>query len=172
MLGHDGDCTLIAQESAGEDHLRRPSVELLVHPAASDSHRAAGKPDHGGGSHQSDGQEYGSTGFGDLRATEVMEFFGTNAIPFLLRKLEGRDSAIEKGVTAAASKAGINSLPFRNAELERSQAVTGLICLKTLPQDALHLIATLSTNSEPEIAGAASYVLKRCSATRRDNTHR
>jgi len=110
------------------------------------------------------GQQYGSRAIGDTNAIEALQFFGTNAVPLLLRKLQERDFIIEKEVSKIASQAGVKSLPFRKADLERYQAVTGLINLKSLPPDALQLISVLSTNSHQEIAWAASYVLKRRAA--------
>jgi len=106
------------------------------------------------------GQQYGSTALGDTNAIEALQFFGTNAVPLLLRKLQEHDSIIEQKTTQIATKAGVNSLPFRKADLERYQAVTGLIRIKSLPPDALQSISALSTNSHQEVAWAASYVLK------------
>ena len=106
------------------------------------------------------GQQYGSTSLGDTDAIEALQFFGTNADPLLLRKLQEHDSIIEQKTTQIASKAGVNSLPFRKADLERYQAVTGLIRIKSLPPGALQSISALSTNSHQEVAWAASYVLK------------
>ena len=42
---------------------------------------------------------------------------GANALPFLLAKLEGWDSAGERVVTKAAQGTGVRELPFRNADL-------------------------------------------------------
>jgi len=106
------------------------------------------------------GQQYGSTALGDTNAIEALQFFGTNAVPLLLRKLQEHDSIIERKTTQIATKAGVNSLPFRKADLERYQAVTGLIRIKSLPPDALQSISALSTNSHQEVAWAASYILK------------
>jgi len=106
------------------------------------------------------GQQYGSGALGDTNALEALQFFGTNAVPLLLRKLQEHDSIIEQKTTQIATKAGVNSLPFRQADLERYQAVTGLIQIRSLLPDALQVISALSTNSHQEVAWAASYVLK------------
>src|SRR5438309_2851249 len=54
------------------------------------------------------GQQYGSTALGDTNAIEALQFFGTNAVPLLLRKLQEHDSIIEQKTTQIATKAGIN----------------------------------------------------------------
>ena len=71
---------------------------------------------------------------------------------------------MEREVTKMATNAGVGYLPFRNADLERLQAVTGLIHLRTLTPEARHLIASLRTNTNPDIASAAAYVLRRRAA--------
>jgi predicted neuraminidase len=81
----------------------------------------------------------------------------------LLARLQGADSIVEKQITAVATNAGAAYLPFRKAELERLQAVTGLIHA-TLTPEARQLIMALRTNSNPDIAAAAAYVLKRRAA--------
>jgi len=86
---------------------------------------------------------------------------GTNAQPFLLATLQGFDSVIEKTVTRAATNTGVSYVPFRNADLERLQAVTGLIHVKTLTPEARQVITSLRTNPSPDIASAAAYVLTR-----------
>ena len=90
-----------------------------------------------------------------------MEAFGTNALPFLLAKLEGQDSVGERAVTKAAKMTGVRELPFRDAGWERLQAVTGLIEMKTLTPEVTQLITSLSTNRYTNVASAAAYVLTR-----------
>src|SRR6266513_5440385 len=68
------------------------------------------------------GQQYGSTAIGDTNAIVALQFFGTTAVPLLLRKLQEHDSIIEQKTTQIATKAGVKSLPFRKADLERYQA--------------------------------------------------
>jgi len=110
------------------------------------------------------GQQYGSTNLFDDVALDAMIAFGTNALPFLLMRLQGVDSSMEREVTTMATNAGVGYLPFRNADLERLQAVTGLIHLRTLTPEARQLIASLRTNTNPDIASAADYVLRRRAA--------
>jgi len=110
------------------------------------------------------GQTYGGKDSSGGRSIEAITAFGSNAVPFLLRKLQGLDSAVEKAVTKAATNAGVAYLPYRQAELERLQAVTGLIHLKSLPPEAEHLLGGLRANTNRDIAWAASYVLTRRAA--------
>ena len=56
-----------------------------------------------------------------------MAAFGTNAVPFLLDRLKGVDSKLELKIAEVATKSGPIPLPFRNADIERLQAVTALI---------------------------------------------
>ncbi len=109
------------------------------------------------------GQQYGGTNLTDRGSIDAIEAFGTNALPYLLARLQGLDSVVEKKITAAATNAGVAYLPFRKAEVERLQAVTGLIHA-TLTPEARQLIMALRTNSNPDIAAAAAYVLKRRAA--------
>jgi hypothetical protein len=77
-----------------------------------------------------------------LKAIRVM---GTNALPFLIRKLERRppSRSLQKLRYYAAKWPAIGAL-FCSADTERAQAVTGLLVLCPLPPDALQKICTLS----------------------------
>lgn len=110
---------------------------------------------------KSTGQYYGSTNLFEDTSLNAMAAFGTNALPFLLARLQGLDSVLEQQVTKAATNAGVAYLPFRRAELERLQAVTALIHAETLTEDARQRIVALCTNSHPDIAAAAAYILNR-----------
>jgi hypothetical protein len=90
------------------------------------------------------GQQYGSTNVDGIAAIEAL---GTNALPFLLAKLQGLDSFAKKVVTKAATNTSLGYLPFRKADLERSQAVTGLIYVRILTPEAKQLITSLRTNN-------------------------
>jgi len=70
------------------------------------------------------------------------------------------DSIIDKTFTRTATNSGLGYLPFRNGDLERLQAVTGLIHMQTLTPEARQLITSLRTNAARDIASAAGYVLK------------
>jgi hypothetical protein len=109
----------------------------------------------------SHGQQYGSTNVDGIAAIEAL---GTNALPFLLARLQGLESVAKKLVTKAATNSGAGYLPFRNADIERLQAVTGLIHVKALTPEARQLITSLSTNTKPDIASSAAFILKRRAA--------
>lgn len=111
------------------------------------------------GSITADGQQYGGTASETRRALEALEAIGTNSTAFLLQKLQARDSALERKITRLAARVGIPLTRFRNAELERFQAVTGLIRLPDLPPYAEGSLIRLSTNHHPEIMRAARHVL-------------
>jgi hypothetical protein len=108
---------------------------------------------------KSTGQQYGSTNLADGGAIEAFDTFGTNALPFLLARLRELDSKAEQNLTQAATNAGLNYTPFRNADVERLQAVTALIRAKTLTPEATQTIAALRTNANADVASAARYIL-------------
>jgi hypothetical protein len=113
---------------------------------------------------KSKGQQYGGNGASDSTGIEAFTAFGTNALPFLLARLQSTDSGVERNVVRAATNSGIGYLPFRAAQLERLQAVTGLIHLKTITPEARQLLTALRTNSDHDLASAAGFVLKRRAA--------
>jgi hypothetical protein len=106
------------------------------------------------------GQKYGDEASGK-EAVEAFQFFGSNAVPFLMQKLQSRDSALETETRKLADKTSLNSLPFRLAELERQQAVTALVNLKPFPRELIPKLLALSTSSPKDTAWAAFYILKR-----------
>jgi hypothetical protein len=106
------------------------------------------------------GQQYGDA-MGDPSATEAFQFFGTNAVPFLIEKLGSQDSAIQVKATELAEKASVKSLPFRQADIERSQAVTALLNVKPFPAEAIPPLFSLTRNTNDAVAWAAFSVLKR-----------
>ena len=107
------------------------------------------------------GQAYGPTNIANVGGVEAFDAMGTNAVGYLLSKLEGTDSLPEKALTSAATKVHMKSLPFRNAEIERMQAVTALTDIELLPPDAQARLKQLSTNTElKDVAAAAAYILK------------
>jgi len=105
------------------------------------------------------GQQYGGTG-NVARVFAALDSFGTNAIPYLLQKLQEEDSTIEEQATRLAVNSGVRSIPFRLAKFERSQAVSGLIRLRDLPRDTIEALARMSISARPDVAEAASYILR------------
>lgn len=110
------------------------------------------------------GQQYGNTNRSDDDGLDAIAAFGTNALPFLLAKLQAVDSIVKSRITKAATDARVGYLPFRNADLGRLQAVTGLIHVRTLTPEAGRALAALRTNSNPSVATAAAHVLTRRAA--------
>jgi len=104
------------------------------------------------------GQQYGNTG-GVSQCFVALDSFGTNAIPYYLWKLQNSDSFLEQKAVRLAVQSGVRTVPFRNAVIERGQAVTALIHVKELAPDTLQTLSHLSTNAQPDIAVAAKYVL-------------
>ena len=107
------------------------------------------------------GQSYGSASPTSTSAAQALAAMGTNALPYLLEKLQGRDSGTERVLTRAARETGVRKLPFRDAELERLQAVSGLIELKTLTPEAWRVITGLTNSAQTNVAVAARYILTR-----------
>ena len=104
------------------------------------------------------GQVYGSTNV-TSGSFAAFDRFGTNAVPFLLEKLQGSDSVIEQKATWIVWRYTSKPLPVRNAIAERGQSVTALIHLKELSTNAVQALDRLSTNAEPDVARAAKYIL-------------
>ena len=87
---------------------------------------------------------------------------GTNALAFYLQKLR-RDVGNREGqIALAARRVGYEDFLFRirGVDSERGQAVTALILLKPLPPWVVSELVALSTNRDPDIAGAALCALK------------
>ncbi len=77
-----------------------------------------------------------------------------------MAKLTAKDFILEQQARRLLAKAGVRRLPFRYSYLEREQAVTGLVLLEELPPDAEQELVNLSTNTDPELAGFASWMLR------------
>lgn len=108
------------------------------------------------------GQRYGNTNPNEADGIKAFKAMGTNALPYLIGKLRGTDTILERALTKAATKASVSSVPFRDAELERLQAVTALIALEHIPTEAHRTLVELSAGDQTnEIARAASFILKR-----------
>jgi hypothetical protein len=59
-----------------------------------------------------------------MQALEAFEWYGTNAIPFLLSKIQNRDSYFELALTKWANQLGVSrdKIPFRPAKEEVAKA--------------------------------------------------
>lgn len=111
------------------------------------------------------GQQYGSRQDASL-SFAALDSLGTDAIPYLMKKLIGKDSALEQAARNVAQKVKIKSFPTRMAAIESGQAVTGLIYLKELPPETVKVLTNLSKTSNSEVADAAKYILSKINMDR------
>jgi hypothetical protein len=95
-----------------------------------------------------------------LEAFAAFDSFGTNAAPFLIKRLQLEDTRLRQKATAFGLRIGLRRAPFRSAELERAQAVAALSRLKSLPPDVSLKLTNLSTHPSPAVARSALYVLQ------------
>lgn len=116
------------------------------------------------------GQNYGSANPNEVDGIKAFNAMGTDALPYLLDKLQGTDNVLEKALTKAATKTSVPTIPFRNAELERLQAVTALIALENVTPEAHRTLVEMSNGDQTnEIARAASFILKRRAALKSED---
>jgi len=93
-----------------------------------------------------------------LKAIRVM---GTNALPFLLRKLEQRPPSSRLAwLRRSAAKWSVTAGLFPDVGAERAQAVTGLLVLCPLPPEVLQKLRTLSLDFDGPAWSQAGDVLK------------
>jgi len=119
------------------------------------------------------GQRYGRTNPNEADGIAAFNAMGTNALPYLLGKLRGTDTILERALTTAATKASVSSIPFRDAQLERLQAVTALTALEHIPTEAHRTLVELSNGDQTnEIARSASFILKRRATLKREDGSR
>lgn len=103
---------------------------------------------------------YGSTNQAEAQASLfAVEKIGTNGLPFLLSKLAATDSLSQRLSDRICEKVGLNWRPFRACDVERAQAITGLLHRDFYPMWALDELARLTNSSNPQIAAAAHFVL-------------
>jgi len=108
------------------------------------------------------GQKYGHSPEGERATTNAFAQMGTNALPYLLHKLAGHTSAVGLHVNTWLGKAGIKRQFWRNADLERAQAVTALTYLAgrgEVTPFAARRIRALATDKDPRVAASAGWVV-------------
>jgi hypothetical protein len=96
-----------------------------------------------------DGTTYGSIAETPNASLKAVLALGTNAIPFLLRRLEQpnrRSWIFQRWIQIVASRIGIKRRLFHVDGFEKEQAITGLLALSPLSADAVRQIEYLSTN--------------------------
>jgi|SRR5580704_5066845 hypothetical protein len=109
------------------------------------------------------GHQYGHYRESPIVITNAIVAMGTNCIPFLMEKLGGHDSSLRLHIEKWMNAVRISRTPWRDADLERSQAMTALIILGEkglLPEDAVKRIRTLSQDKDPGVAASAKWVLQ------------
>jgi hypothetical protein len=108
------------------------------------------------------GRRYGSTLESPEAPLKAIQEIGTNAIPFVLAKLQRRLSPIQRWIQTVCSKCGMKRPLFADPlELlaERKQAVTALLCLAPLPEEPVVRIQKLCAKGDSEVTVYARAVL-------------
>ena len=82
-------------------------------------------------------------------ALQAVRAVGTNALPFLMRKLKGRDPRAAFGGTLGSHLKKLPDIPWllpapQRVSVERQQAVTGLLALCPLPPDAVRKLRKIT----------------------------
>jgi hypothetical protein len=85
---------------------------------------------------------------------------GTKALPFLVWKLSRPSLPLRRQIEALGFRCRIKEALFVNRELERAQAVTGLLALPALPQSTVEQIRKLSRHPNVDIARSARIVIQ------------
>ncbi len=104
-------------------------------------------------------QEYGSWVEEPAASAKAIRAVGTNGLRLYLSKLSRQERPVRSRLQEAAFALGLRRFLFANVSAEREQAVTALILLKPLPEQAVRKVRALSNSSDAEIAGAARCVL-------------
>jgi hypothetical protein len=84
---------------------------------------------------------------------------GTNAIPFVMAKLNARDSPFKLQIQKWAHKLGVKRPLIEDAAVDRGRAVTALVYLPSIPEQTLSQLRTLTTNSDIRVASEAKAIL-------------
>jgi hypothetical protein len=106
------------------------------------------------------GRKYGSQREKHGVSLAAIRNIGTQGLPYLIRKLERRETPIEHWAQTCAFKCGAKRLLFPNREVQRAQAVTALLALSPLPPDAISKLRFLSKNSTNSVGLSAAYLLR------------
>jgi hypothetical protein len=106
------------------------------------------------------GSKYGSQRERPGVSVAAIRNIGTQGLPFLIRKLERRETPIERWAQTCAFKCGVKRLLFPNREVQRAQAVTALLALSPLPPDAISKLRVLSKNNTNSVGLSAAYLLR------------
>jgi hypothetical protein len=94
-------------------------------------------------------------------ALKAIPAMGTNALPFLIRKLERRPPSPRLApIRRTAAKWSVTAELFPDVEGERAQAVAGLLVLCPLPPDAQQKLRALSLDFDGPAWAQAGDLLK------------
>ena len=95
----------------------------------------------------------------DVRKSFVA--MGSNCLPFLVKKLGGRETPVSRAIRYSEYRLRINLRPV-DKNIERGQALTALTWLSPLPRETYEQIRALNKSSDPHVAAAAKEALSGC----------
>src|SRR5438094_1631104 len=78
-----------------------------------------------------------------IPAKEALQHMGTNAIPFLLERIQAKDSALKRKLIEWAERHDVSALRFKRAELRREEAAVGLRLLGSRALPAVPVLVSL-----------------------------
>ena len=109
---------------------------------------------------EKDGRKYGNSKRNPNESLAAIRAIGTNGLPFIMRKFVRRESRLQRWIDTSASKCGLRRSLFKDANVERAQAVTALIVLRPLPPQVISELKVLSSKKDVTISPPANFVLK------------
>jgi hypothetical protein len=102
------------------------------------------------------GRNYGNYLETDESVRAAFRGMGTNALPYLLRKLQETESVLHRPIQSTAIKLGFARLPLPSIDVQRRQAITGLVYLRPLPDWARSQLQNIKTTARnPKVKQAA-----------------
>jgi len=78
-----------------------------------------------------------------IPAREALQHIGTNAIPFLLERIQAKDSTLKRKLIEWAERHDVSALRFKRAELRREEAAVGLRLLGPRALPAVPVLVSL-----------------------------
>jgi hypothetical protein len=105
------------------------------------------------------GRDYGAKHEKPSASIAAVRDMSPRALPFLIRKLQRRQTKAMTRIEKCASMCGAKQSFFLNPDMERAQAVTALLAIEPLPPESILQLRKL-TNSRTNIAAPlADYIL-------------
>jgi tetratricopeptide (TPR) repeat protein len=99
--------------------------------------------------------DYASNDPNNIECREALQHIGTNAIPFLLRILRAKDSAVKVKLMDLAERQHFISLPVSSVDDEKYKAIIGFYLLGDLATNAIPELIEISASS-PSMASKRS----------------